>query len=642
MIIRFFYNSSKSIFAKILFGAIILSFGLWGVGDIVRSYVSSRTAIQVGKHKIPIDKLRYEYSQKKQNLRDKNGKSLTIEEFKNTDISKVILDDIIEQTVETETIRQIGIVVPKISLAQVIQSLPEFQTNGVFDERLYVNMLQQSGMSESRLLRQIRDSISRNQLFHPVISGYKMPSFIRDVLGSVYETNKTIWIAKIDINKTKINDNIDDSALKQYYQNSADKYKKPELRHIALMKTNYAKFVDEVKITEDEIKTYFNDHQDMFKSTETRDFERFDFNTKELAEATLEKLVKGGENSRSTAQSLLGIKKSNFPKYIADDLFSLTVGKFSNVYSVGGKFYIYKLTKINKPKEKKQSEIINDVRNALLSEKLNSPEFYSTIRDVKNRIEDALASGADIDKVANDYKSELIDIEDYDKQKDTERIKDIIPDDETHKEIISLVATLNEKQSSPVISSKENENISYVVYVRNIVKESLPPIEAIKDQITKDYIADLKNKETLSVLNDLIGESDNAVSQIKVFPGAKSYTVCKKDLLLDSDNNDWKKLQKDCPYPRVISDALSVLKQNKCKFYRLDADTYLVFGVEKFQSPKYASSTMRFLIKQFLDRTMNSDIYTIAQTETKKRQKIVIHKKIVDEAIRTSENSDGE
>ena len=643
MIIRFFYNSSKSLFAKILFGAIILSFGLWGVGDIVRSYIASRTAIQVGKFKIPIDKLRYEYSQKKQNLRGKDGKPLSPEEIKRSDIKKIILDDIIAQSVEQETINQLGIVVPKISLAQVIRSLPEFQENGAFAERLYVNMLQQSSMSEGRLLQQIRNSISRNQLFHPIISGYKMPGFVREALGSVYETNKTIWIAKIDINKTKINEKIDDEALTQYYKNNADKYKKPELRHVALMKTDYLKFIDDIKVTEDEITAYLNEHKDILKSVETRDFDRFEFDTKEVAEATLAKLVKGIRvDLQPNAKNVLNVKKSDFPKYIADNLFSLNTGKYSDVYSVGGKFYIYKLTRVNKQKEKSKSEQMNYARNALLSDKVNSTEFYSTIRDIKNKIEDSLASGTDVDKVAKEFKSGIIEINDYCKQNGQERIKKIVLNDDTCKEIINSIDSLNENQTSPIIVAKDNENISYVVFVRNISKEILLPIDTIKSQVTKDYVADLKNKETLSILNDLIGETDNPVSQIKVFPGAKSYTVCKKDLLSNSDNKDLQRLKKDCPYSLVIFEALSVLKQNMCKFYRLDADTYLLFGVENFQVPKYASNTMKFMVKQFLAQAMGSDMYKIAQAETKNRQKISLHEKIINEAISSTGSVDGE
>ncbi len=640
MIIRFFYNSSKSLFAKILFGAIIFSFGLWGVGDIVRSYVSSRTAIQVGKHKIPVDRLRYQYSQAKQNLRNKEGKPLTPEELKRTNVKEIILDSIIAQAVEAETIRQLDIVVPKISLAQIIHSLPEFQTNGKFDERLYANMLQQSGMSEAGLLNQIRDSISRNQLFHPIISGYKMPDFIREALGSVYETQKTIWMAKIDITKTRIKEQIDDDILKQYYQNNADKYKKPELRNIAIMKIDYTKFVDEIKITEQDVKSYLSEHMDMFKSVETRDFERFEFDSQETADATWDKLNKGETKIQKNAQSLHKMKKSDFPKYISDNIFNLSLGKFSQVYSVGGKFYIYKLTNINTPKEKSNTEMLNEARKALQADKLNSPEFYSTIRDIKNKIEDAFAGGADLDAVTKDIKADIIDLPNYDKNKDSEKLKNIIKDEDSRKEIQEAITTLKEKQASPIIDAKEDDTVSYVVWNKSVTKEKLPPFDDVKDTVLKDYELEAKNKETLNTLNDLCFNANAPMEQLKKFNGVTHFTLCKKDMLMKSDNKDLEKIQKYCPYPGIISEALSVLHQGQCKYYRVSDDTYILVGLDNVKKPKAPSSIMKFVIKQFMGRAMSSDIYSIAQNEIKNRQKITLHEKVLDDATKTVDNQE--
>ena len=643
MIIRFFYNSSKSLFAKILFGAIIFSFGLWGVGDIIKSYVSSRTAIQVGKYKISVDNLRSQYSRRKQNLRNKDGKPLMPADMKHINVKEIVLDSIIAQAVETETIRQSDIVVPKISLAQVIHSLPEFQTAGKFDERLYASMLQQSGISEAGLLTQIQESISRNQLFHPIIAGYRMPNFIREALATVYESKKTILLAKIDVNKTKSREHVDDESLRQYYHNNADIYKKPEVRNITIMKIDYTKFLDEIKISEKDVESYFNEHKDMFLSTEVRDFDRFEFNSQESANATLDTLIKGSKtNLQTSTQHLSYMKRSNFPKYIADVIFSLPVNRFSPVYSIGGKFYIYKVIKITPPKKKTKAEILLEARKALEAERLNSPEFYATIRNVKNRIEDSFATGTDIGKVAKDFKLETVDIQDYDKQKDSEKIKAIVPNEESRKEILDAINSLGEKQASTIIDAKESDMLSYVVWVNSITKELLPPFEVVKNQVTQDYVLDLKNKETVQALDELCNDSENSIKQLKKFDGVKSYKTCKSDLLLNADNEDLKKLLHDCPYTGIVSDILSTIPQNKCRYYRVDPSTYLLIGVEKIDQPKQPSSTMKFIIKQFLGRSMGSDIHQITQVEIKKRQKISINDKIVDEVTRTIDQSDSE
>ena len=94
MILRFFSNSSKSVFAKILFTAIILSFGLWGVGDIIRHVSETKTAISVGKYKISAEQLDREYSQMKQNIKTMGAKPLTEEDFNSLNGKEIILNNI--------------------------------------------------------------------------------------------------------------------------------------------------------------------------------------------------------------------------------------------------------------------------------------------------------------------------------------------------------------------------------------------------------------------------------------------------------------------------------------------------------------------------------------------------------------------
>ena len=390
MILRFFSNSSKSIFAKILFTAIILSFGLWGVGDIIRHVSETKTAISVGKYKISAEQLDRDYYQMKQNMKTMGMRPLTEEEFNKMNGKETILNNIIDQAVENETIRQFGIIVPRKSLANIIYSLPEFQTNGVFNEKLYLSLLRQSGISETGLLLQIKNSIARNQLFHPIISGYKVPDFIKNKLGSVYESNKTIYVTIFNVNNVKDPNDISDDILKDYYEVNKMKYKQPETRNIALLKVDYTKFIDEIKITDQEIDDYYKNNKDSFKGVETRDFERFEFSTKEEANNAHTKLYNDGsdklkEKLNTNCQLLKEMKKEEFPSDVSKDIFSIKEGGVSNVYAIGGKYYVYVLKKINSPVEKDISEIKKEIKTIIQNEKVNTPEFYSSIKETKNK-----------------------------------------------------------------------------------------------------------------------------------------------------------------------------------------------------------------------------------------------------------------
>ena len=641
MILRFFSNGSKSIFAKILFTAIILSFCLFGIGDIIRHVSETKTAISVGKHKISAEQLYREYSQMKQNIKTMRAQPLTEEDFNKMNGKEVILNNIIDKAVENETIRQMGIIVPRKSLANIIYSLPEFQTNGVFDEKLYVSLLRQSGMSEAGLLLQIKNSISRNQLFHPIISGYKVPDFIKNKLGAVYESNKTIHVTIFNINEAKEPEDLSNNILKDYYENNKNNYKQPENRNIALLKIDYTKFINEIKITEDEIDEYYKNNKDSFKGVETRDFERFEFSTKEEANNAFTKLNQEGSEKvkkklTTECQLLKEMKKEEFPNEVAKDIFKLKENQVSQVHLIGGKYYLYLLKKINAPIEKDIREIKKEIKTIIQNEKVNTPEFYSSIKEIKNKIDDSFAAGKDVDKVAKDTKAEIIDIEGITKNSDKE-IKQYIPDEETRKEVQESIFLTNENQASPIIESKEFDTVSYVVWVRKINKETIPELDKIKDKVRKDYIFEKKNKATLEKMNDITKDNKTALEKINKIDNTKKFTISKKDLMTKSDNKDVQEIMKEVKSYEILNEVLSILHKNDSKYYRISQNKYALIHVSDIKQPQQASNTMIYLLNKYLNNSIANDIVVLAKRDFKNRQKIKRNEKIIEERTKTSD-----
>ncbi len=641
MILRFFSNSSKSIFAKILFSAIILSFCLFGIGDIIRHVSETKTAISVGQYKISAEQLYREYSQMKQNIKTMREQPLTEEDFNKMNGKELILSNIIDKAVENETIRQIGIIVPRKSLANIIYSLPEFQTNGVFDEKLYVSLLRQSGMSEAGLLLQIKNSISRNQLFHPIISGYKVPDFIKNKLGAVYESDKTIHMTIFNINDAKEPDNLSNETLKDYYENNKNNYKQQETRNIALLKLDYTKFINEIKITEEEIEEYYKNNKDAFKGVETRDFERFEFSTKEEANNAYTKFnqesyEKVKKKLTTECQLLKEMKKEEFPSDVAKDIFSIKEDKVSNVYFIGGKYYIYLLKKINKPIEKSISEIKKEIKTIIQNEKVNTPEFYSSIKEIKNKIDDSFAAGKDVDKVAKETKAEIINIDNINKNSD-DNIKQYITDNDTRKEIQETIFLTNENQASPIIESKEVDTVSYVVWVRKINKESIPALDKIKDKVKQDYIFENKNKTTLEKMNEIISDKKQTLEKINKINNTKKFVISKKDLITKSDNKDVEEIMKQIKSYEILNEVLSILHKNDSKYYRISQNEYALIHVSNIKQPKQASNTILYVLNKYLNNSIANDIITLAKKDFKSRQKIKRNEKIIDERTKVND-----
>ena len=293
MLLKTFRNASHSIVIKILFGAIIFSFCLWGVGDIIKNYAASKSVFSVEKMKVTSEQFLREYSSEKQRIRNIGSKPLSDDEMKKLNIKGMVLDSLIQKTVVEATFNKLNIIVPKKSLLDIVQSLPEFKNNGAFDAKIYEMALRKSGISESGFLMQIRDNVAKTQLLHPIIAGYKIPSFVKDTMTKEFESKKTVLVSKIKVDDMKANEKPTADELKQYYDNNSDKYKKPETRNVALLVVDYQGLAKDFVITDDEVNAYYSSNKDSYASKEKRNFERFVFDAKEDADKAWNMMNRG-------------------------------------------------------------------------------------------------------------------------------------------------------------------------------------------------------------------------------------------------------------------------------------------------------------------------------------------------------------
>ena len=85
-------NLVASIFGKILLGIMVLSFALWGVGDLLNSG-NSQLAAKVGKQKVTLDDFYYEFQR-------------SIDDFNNSLERRITLTEAYEEKIHTLVINE--------------------------------------------------------------------------------------------------------------------------------------------------------------------------------------------------------------------------------------------------------------------------------------------------------------------------------------------------------------------------------------------------------------------------------------------------------------------------------------------------------------------------------------------------------
>lgn len=650
MLLKTFRNASHSIVIKILFGAIIFSFCLWGVGDIIKNYAASKSVFSVEKMKVTSEQFLREYSSEKQRIRNIGSKPLSDDEMKKLNIKGMVLDNLIQKSVVEATFNKLNIIVPKKSLLNIVQSLPEFQNNGSFDPKVYEMALRRSGINESGFLMQIRDNVGKTQLFHPIISGYKIPSFIKDVMTKEFESKKTVLVSKIKVDDIKIDEKIADDELRQYYDNNSEKYKKPETRNVALLVVDYQGLAKDFAITDEEVNEYYNSNKEAYASKEKRDFERFVFDAKEDADKAWNMMNRGTPSKEivqkftPNMETIKDREISDFPINIGKEVFDLKLKKTSEVYAIGGKFYVYRVINIKTPKHKNEAEVKAEIRKSLQNEKMNSPEFYAKIKDVKNKIDDGFGSGKSIEEVSKETGMRCVELKDFKKTNDDANLKAIVSDEDTRTDIVETIFSTDEKQASQTIDSKETDTVSYVVFVRSIEKSSVPEFEKIKEQVKKDFIFEKKDKAANEKINEITNKKLEASKSVSKMHDVKKFRFSKKELLTNKDHSSKEidAILKELPNVNVVLNVISTLRKGEANHYKISENEYIVVAIDDVEKIENTTPEFKNVMSQYIDSGSANDIVPVAMDAFKKNLKINIDHKFLDEITKTTDEQDEE
>lgn len=646
--LRTFRNASNSLFIKILFTAIILSFCLWGIGDIIRNYSASQPVITVNKTSVTSESFSREYNQTRQNIRNAGERGLTDAEMKSIDVKGLVLEQMIDKAVLEETMKKYGIVIPKKTVLRVIESIPEFQKDGVFDGRLYTVLLQRSGMSESAFVNNIKENLSKNQILNPLIAGYRVPSFIKETIAKEFDSKKTLAIGYVKLADMKI-DAVDEEDISEYYNSHKDQYKKSETRDVSILIVDSSKLVGQAEITQEEINEYYNANQEAFAPKEVRSFERLTFKTSEDANKAWGKMNKGAQTAEIMKNFLPQVEKLDdmerhaFPKEIGDALFATLKKKqdVSEVYNIGGQYYIYRLTNISILDQKSRADIDKEIKVIIQNEKSNTPEFYQKVKELRNKIDDGFGSGKNVEDMAKETGMEIVTVSGI-KKGDPLQIANLNLDKATIDDLNEAIFTTDEGQASSTIDSHEVDTLSFVVCVKKVNKESVPELTVIKETVKADCAKDRQNEAAKDIVTDITDSGDKAITSVGTLKNVQLITISKKDILMDPKMETKKvsSLAKIIPNMNVVMDVLSNLKKGEAKYFIMPNGDYMLVAMKDVVQADSVDARFSNTISAYIDNASKKDMSLIAVKAFKAQSKIKINEGILNEITKSVDDED--
>ncbi|WP_243371954.1 peptidylprolyl isomerase [Geotalea sp. SG265] len=257
----------QSILIKIVFCIIVLSFVgtiflVWGRGD---KETGGDFAAKVNGTKISFDDYQKSYYRLKNLYEQIYGKSMTPEMEKQLGIRKMALDTLIDNALIVKEAKRMGLDVNRDEIANEIAKIPSFQKDGVFNFDQYTQLLRANRMTPA----QFEEAQEQDILVKKAREKVKERATVsdQDLQQAFRKQNDKVDFAFVSFSPADVRSEVKvtDQDLTSYLQGHQEEFKTPEKVSIAYAIVTPAQFSSKVTVSDEEAETYYRKNIDRYQ-----------------------------------------------------------------------------------------------------------------------------------------------------------------------------------------------------------------------------------------------------------------------------------------------------------------------------------------------------------------------------------------
>jgi len=249
----------QGLFASIILVFICVLFGLWGIQNYLGGGKES-PVVSVGDKEFFQRDVTQAYQQFAQNLA---GMKFDEETIKKQAIQKLVSDEVLLQHVQAEKL-----IVSDSVARDFIQGLEYFQKDGQFDKTQYQSLLASQNMSSDEFVARIKKALVMEQ-FQKTITD---TAFVTPVQVSNFFKiqNQKRDLEYVTIPVTTSSQSVTDEEINSYFQQHQDAFQTDEQVSVQYVELSLDKLAAQVKPTEEQLKAYYQEQKAQFSSKERR------------------------------------------------------------------------------------------------------------------------------------------------------------------------------------------------------------------------------------------------------------------------------------------------------------------------------------------------------------------------------------
>ncbi len=503
-------NAAKTWIAGLFVGALVLSFAVWGIGDIFRGVTTTNVA-EVGDAEITTDAFDQEFRARVQQLSRQTGGLFTTDQARAFGLDQQVLSRMIAMTALDVTSQKIGLAVSDAKLSNSIRGNAAFQgITGTFTQDRYREVLASISLTEAFYESSLRKDLVRQQLMDAITAS---PTTSLTMLHALYsfrmEARSADYLLVPPEQAEEISEP-DQAALEAFYQGYAPQFMAPQYRKFSFILARTDDFKNEIEVDDARLREIYDFEESRFATPERRTIQVIPFLSQQEAEQARADLGAGftfegvaeqrGFSKESITQE--NIEQGDvLDNVVADAVFALEKDVVSDPINGQLGWALARVTDITPGKKQSFEEARSLIRDEMVSETARDMLY-----DFSNNLEDEMASGASLEDTATRLGVKLITIDAVDSQgaaSDGFRPA-ALPD------MPEILAAAFSQEIGLISDLLEAGDEGYfILRVEDAIPSALKPFEDVRGEVKQAYYKQQK-LEKLESLVQSIAERANA------------------------------------------------------------------------------------------------------------------------------------
>jgi peptidyl-prolyl cis-trans isomerase D len=400
--------------ATIFFGALIVSFAIWGIGDIFRATPAS-TVAEVGDTTITVDQTRNAYTNELQRLGRQFRTVISPEQARAFGLDQQVINNLVTDAVLAEKAREMGLSVSDQLVAASIVNNPAFKgADGQFNRALFDQALRNINLSEAGFVQEQRSAMARLHLAEAIAGDINVPLAAKEALHR-YATERRAS-AYLLLTAAMAGDIPAPTAeqLQSFFNERKSTFRAPEYRAVTAMALDAAALAKPDTISEADARQRYEQQKAKYGSPERRTIQQITFPSQAEAEAAATKIREGttfeavaAERNVSPQDLELGTftKAEMLDQAVADAAFSLEQGATSA--PIAGRFgpVLLRVTQIQPEAVRPFEEVAAELRQEVATERAQGQ-----IERIHDEIEDLRAGAKPLADIAKEKGLALVQV----------------------------------------------------------------------------------------------------------------------------------------------------------------------------------------------------------------------------------------